>query len=248
MYLSAIDRTRNPLSKNQILRKSREHPESGSNIRSVRVWDLPTRVFHWTVVALVAVAWISAEGEGLLFRVHAVCGYLLLAILCFRLIWGVIGSEHARFGDFVRPWPVVRDYAKNLAVLSPPRHLGHNPLGGWMVVVLLTVLAAIVATGLFSYHEGDAGPLAHLIGRGAGEAVSEVHEGLTSVLGWLIALHVAAVFADWLITSDNLIRAMWTGTKTVPADSTVTDAKPAPLWRLALAFVASILVFAMFMA
>jgi cytochrome b len=236
------------LAKNQSPRKSREHPESGSASPSVRVWDLPTRVFHWTVVALVAVAWVSAEGDGLLFRVHAVCGYLLLAILCFRLIWGVVGSEHARFADFVRPWPAVRDYAKKLAVLSPPRHLGHNPLGGWMVVVLLTVLAAIVATGLFAYHDGAAGPFAYLIGRGAGEAVSEVHEGLTSVLGWLIALHVAAVFADWLITGDNLIRAMWTGAKTVPAGSPCRSIAPVPLWRLALAFVASVLVFAIVVA
>lgn len=229
-------------------RTLRRFRKSKSATRSVRVWDLPTRVFHWTVVALVAVAWISAEGGGLLFRVHAVSGYLLAAVLCFRLIWGVIGSEHARFGDFVRPWPVVRDYAKKLAALSPPRHIGHNPLGGWMIVLLLGILSLVVLTGLFSADDDNAGPFAHLIGRGLAGIVSDVHQGLTAVLGWLVGFHVVAVFVDWLLTGDNLIRAMWTGAKTVPAGSPYGNVAPAPLWRLALALLASVLVLALLAA
>jgi cytochrome b len=117
-----------------------------------------------------------------------------------------------------------------------------------MIVLLLLILTFVVLTGLFSADEDNAGPFAHLIDRGLAGIVADVHEGLTSVLGWLVGFHVVAVFADWLITGDNLIRAMWTGAKTVPADSVVADAVPAPFWRLALALLASVLVLALLVA
>jgi cytochrome b len=87
------------------------HTRSG---QLIRVWDLPVRVFHWLLVAFVALAWVSGEAEGSGFVVHQLAGYGMLIAILFRVLWGFMGSRHARFGDFLRPWPVVRDYAKRL--------------------------------------------------------------------------------------------------------------------------------------
>ena len=122
--------------------------------QKLRVWDFPTRLFHWCVVSLVVVAWLIVGDEGWMLTVHTVAGYLLLVAIVFRLGWGVIGSTHARFADFVRPWSMVIEYTRQLARRAPPSYIGHNPLGGWSVVVLLVALATIVTTGLIAGDRG----------------------------------------------------------------------------------------------
>ena len=105
--------------------------------RAVLVWDLPTRVFHWLLVLGVAVSYLTGGEEGWLFVVHTASGYLIAVLLLVRVIWGVIGSPRSRFRDFVYGRRVVADYVRGLLALRPARHTGHNPLGGWMIILSL---------------------------------------------------------------------------------------------------------------
>jgi cytochrome b len=208
--------------------------------KTVLVWDLPTRLFHWLLVILVALAWATSEADGIFFRLHVFAGLGVLTLIVFRLFWGVVGGRYARFREFVRPWPVVRGYGRRLATLSAPRYVGHNPLGGWMVVALLGALAAVVMTGLFGADDEVAGPLAHLLAPAWADAMAAVHEAVTSVLGALVGLHVLGVVFHTLVEGDNLTRAMWTGTKVAPGDGPRLSYARVGLWRAALVLSLSI--------
>ena len=203
---------------------------------TIFVWDLPTRLFHWTLVALVALAWITGEGEGTLFDIHKLAGYGVLAAILFRMIWGFVGSEHARFRNFIHPWPVVRDYAKGLLALRPRPTIGHNPLGGWMIVLLLVTLCGIVGTGLFAFEEDVGGPLARSISPQMAHALAEVHEGLANFLLFLIGIHIAGVLVDSLLIGHNLVWAMFSGRKAVSPNEGVatTASRPSPVWYSAV--------------
>lgn len=209
----------------------------------VRVWDLPTRLFHWLLVALVGLAWVTSDMGGLMFTIHVAAGLGVVTLILFRVVWGFVGGRHARFRDFLRPRPVVRAYLGRVLRLSPPHTVGHNPLGGWMVVLLLATLAALAATGLFGAHHSDVAPLAHLLPRGVAHASAEIHEGIAGFLGFLVGVHLLGVLYHAVVGRENLTRAMWTGVKMAPgAASTPTAAGPAVvgLWRAALALTASV--------
>ncbi len=193
-----------------------------------RVWDLPTRVFHWSLAILVLLAWVTSEAEGALFWTHLATGYGVMGLVVFRLAWGVAGTRHARFSDFLYPWSVVRTHMKEMLQPAPARFLGHTPAGGWMIVILLAVLAVLVASGLFAGDEGEKGPLAHIAGAGLADGLGEVHEILNTLLWSLIAVHVAAVLFVSFSTKDNLIRAMWTGRKKNLANLNETVAEDIP--------------------
>lgn len=209
-------------------------------MRSVRVWDLPTRVFHWALVVLLVVAWLTGEDEDWIFVIHSFAGYGVIALVIFRLAWGVAGNRHARFWNFVRGPGRVVAYGRELIRLSPPRFLGHNPLGGWMILALLGVAAMAAVSGLFVAEDEVRGPLASLVSHGAAETLEEVHEVLANLLIALAAAHVAGVLADWLLTGDNLVRAMITGRKRVPDTEPGADAGDSRRW-LALAILAAAL-------
>ncbi len=177
------------------------------------VWDLPTRLFHWSLVVLVGLAYITAEAEDTLFRLHELSGYSILVLLLFRLLWGFAGNRHARFRDFVRGWTRVRTYTRTLLTGHPENHAGHNPLGGWMILALLGTLATITGSGFFA--PGD----------GMGE---ELHEGLSGLLLALIGVHLAGVLLHSLLTGENLVRAMWTGRKQV--SFALPEVSSAPLY------------------
>jgi len=182
---------------------------------SILVWDAPTRLFHWLLVLLVTLAWVTGEAEDSMFTVHKLAGYGVAVLLVFRLTWGFAGSHHSRFSDFVRPWREVVTHLKGMLSLRPARTLGHNPLGGWMALLLLLVLTAQVGTGLFAADDGLGGPLAGVVSSGTAHAVAELHEGLSGALLGLIALHLVGVLVESLLTRDNLVRAMITGRKAV---------------------------------
>jgi len=218
-----------------------DHPENshvGARApvhRKVKVWDFPTRAFHWSLVAVMTVAWLSSEADGQAFLIHVYVGTLLIGFVVFRVIWGVIGSRHARFGDFVRGPNEVSGYARRLLAFRPPFKLGHNPLGGWMVMALLGIISVTVLSGLMSSEDGYVGPLAGF----AGGVLGETHEGFANFLLVLIGAHVAGVLAHGLISRENLPRAMITGDKSVPAGQPGEDIKPVgwlrPLMALAIA-------------
>lgn len=206
------------------------------NTRAVSIWDLPTRVFHWLLVLGVAVSYLTGGEEGWLFVVHTASGYLIAVLILFRVIWGVIGSPRSRFRDFVHGPRAVADYARGLLALRPARHIGHNPLGGWMVILMLIVLSITVVTGLFSGEEGEgAGLLFPWIAAPGSEGLAEVHEVFANIIVILAVIHVCAVLLDWWLTRENLISAMISGSKQLDEARASAEKPVASTWRLVLA-------------
>lgn len=164
----------------------------------VQVWDPLVRVFHWTLVAAFAAAYVT---EDELMSVHTFAGYLIIGLLAFRLIWGFIGTRHARFSDFVYSPARVLGYLKDMVRGRPQHYLGHNPAGGVMILMLLASLIATVATGLL------------MLGDGGGELWEEVHEFFANFTLFLVVFHVAGVVIGGMLHRENLVRAMITGRK-----------------------------------
>ncbi|HEV2866512.1 MAG TPA: cytochrome b/b6 domain-containing protein [Allosphingosinicella sp.] len=173
----------------------------------MKIWDWPTRLFHWLLVVLIPLQWWTAEND--LMDLHMLAGIGIAALLLFRLIWGLIGSSTARFANFVRGPRAVVSYLNGRAA----HVLGHNPLGGWSVVTMLALLSAQVGLGLFASDEDglNSGPLSNLISYEASECAGEIHEQLFNVILILIALHVAAIIAYALFRRQNLVRPMLIG-------------------------------------
>jgi cytochrome b len=203
----------------------------------VRVWDAPTRLFHWTIVVLVFLSWLSAD-QGYM-RVHLWSGLTLLALLLFRLAWGLLGSSTSRFNDFLHPPRKVITYLRTQAHGGRLLHAGHNPAGGLMVVALLAVLLAQVATGLFA-NDGlkFSGPLALLVSDDASDRLTRIHGIIFNVILVLIWLHIVAVGFYHFVKGDNLVGPMLSGRKHrshVPEGVTIIFAHPALALGLLLA-------------
>jgi cytochrome b len=212
-------------------------------MRSVPVWDFPTRSFHWTLAVAVIASYLTGEEEGVWFVVHTLSGYTVALLLVFRLAWGFVGSAHSRFSDFVYSGRSVKNYAKQLLRFNPPRFVGHNPLGGWMVILMLVALAGTVVTGLFSGgDDGGAGILLPLIAAPGGEGLAEVHEFFANFIMVLAAIHVLAVLVDWFLTKENLVKAMITGRKTLDETEAGEQRPLAGRWQgVAVAAVVAVL-------
>ncbi|MGM0595111.1 MAG: cytochrome b/b6 domain-containing protein [Pseudomonadota bacterium] len=209
-------------------------PRADSTSRRLFVWELPVRLFHWTLVALVIALFVSIEVLDNMDR-HAQLGYALLALVLFRLIWGVVGGTYARFRDFVHgPGKVLR-YAKTFPDKAPEPIPGHNPLGGWMVVVLLLALLGQAVLGLFSNDDilFD-GPLRGLVSKEASDTMTALHEQLFHVLLVLIGLHIAAVIYHKLRKGENLVSAMFTGYKRLPANTQAEPSRGGKSWLAAI--------------
>lgn len=171
------------------------------------VWDLPTRLFHWSLVATFATAWASFELGAI--EVHFYAGYSLLTLVLFRLCWGFIGSRHSRFGDFLRGPRTLRRYLKEGVSPTP----GHNPLGGLAVIALLSLLLVQGVSGLFNADdEGSEAPYFHLLSESSANLVGEVHETAFDLLLIVVGLHLAAIAFYTLVKRQGVIRAMLAGT------------------------------------
>lgn len=180
----------------------------------IRVWDPLVRVFHWALVAAFATAFIVEDD---LLGVHVWAGYLALALIGVRLVWGLIGTRHARFSDFVRGPSQVRAYLIDALHLRAPRYLGHNPAGGAMVVALMVAVAATGLTGMAVYGAEElSGPLAGVTGALApswGHRFEELHEALANLTLGLVLVHVAGVLFSSFVHRENLIGSMISGFK-----------------------------------
>jgi len=168
--------------------------------RTVRVWDPLVRIFHWSLLAGVVIAWATADEVQ---AVHEVVGYGIAGLLAVRIVWGFIGSTHARFSDFIYRPSAVAAHLVATARLSAKRYLGHNPAGGAMIIALLAMLTLTCATGIAMTTEAYADV----------HWVEEVHEVIVNGLLVLVALHVAGVLVASLEHRENLVRAMVTGRK-----------------------------------
>jgi cytochrome b len=184
-----------------------------------RVWDLPTRVFHWAVAALVLAQWCSAEWNLLSMEWHFRFGYALLALVLFRIAWGFVGSDSARFSRFLAGPSRVAEYAATLARRAPSAQPGHNPLGGWSVVAMLAALLAQSLTGLFSTDDISLfGPLSERVSADLADRLTAIHKSLTDVLVILIGLHLTAIAWYALWKRDGLVAAMLSGRKRLAVD------------------------------
>jgi cytochrome b len=182
--------------------------------RGTPVWDLPLRLFHWLLVLLVASQIVTAFIGGNAMQFHALGGYAILTLILFRILWGLVGGTHARFGDFVRGPRTVIAYARSSGSGTHVAHRGHNPLGGWSVVAMLSSLLLQASTGLFANDDVMLeGPLVkHVSGTVSGIATG-VHEVNAFVLLTLISIHIATVLFYLFGKNENLIVPMITGRK-----------------------------------
>ena len=168
--------------------------------KPVRVWDLPTRLFHWSLVASFATAFLTSESEKLR-DVHVLAGYSLAGLVVFRLLWGFIGGTHSRFADFLPTPRKVIDYVKSLVDGEPQHYLGHNPAGALAIFALLGLGFAAAASGWAVYE--DMG----------GHFMEELHEVAANGMMAVVVIHIAGVIVSSWLHKENLVRAMITGWK-----------------------------------
>jgi cytochrome b len=172
-----------------------------------RVWDLPTRLFHWALVALVIAAFISAKIGGNAMLWHGRIGLAILGLLTFRIVWGFVGSTYARFAQFVRGPTMIRAYLR-----GEWHGLGHNPLGALSVLALLGVLLLQAATGLLSNDDiAFEGYLVPLVGTDLSTKITGIHHLLEKVLLLLLVAHIGAIAFYGHVKKHNLVRPMITG-------------------------------------
>jgi len=185
--------------------------------RPVRVWDLPIRLFHWGIAILILVAWLTQHFDRM--DLHVWAGYTILTLSLFRLAWGLIGSDTARFGRFLKSPMAALRHLSHIGRREADREIGHNAAGGWMVLLMLALIAVQAGTGLFSNDDGDTeGPLMHLISKNQSDFVSKIHSLNFTLIEFTIALHVVAVLAYALLKRQDLVRPMITGRKTLPGN------------------------------
>jgi len=181
----------------------------------VRVWDLATRLFHWSLAALVVAAVVTAQIGGNALAWHFYCGYTILALLLFRILWGVAGPRYARFSSFaLRPSSFLEHIrARKAGALRT--YAGHSPFGSLSVLVILLVLLAQAVTGLFANDDiASEGPLAKFVPQATSDKLSAFHADLNSVLIYvLVGLHVAAVAYYFFFQRQDLVKPMITGDK-----------------------------------
>jgi len=182
-------------------------------MQKILVWDWPVRIGHWLMVGGFILAWLTSESET--FRlVHVLAGGSVVAVVVFRLFWGLVGSRHARFATFVQGPRAVADYLQSLLRLAPDAHAGHNPAGGWAIVGLLGLGLLTGLAGWATYND---------IG---GKWLEEGHEALAALMLCLVIVHVAGVLTGSLLHGENLVRAMLTGRKSGSPNEAIASARP----------------------
>ncbi|MFZ0614648.1 MAG: cytochrome b/b6 domain-containing protein [Desulfobacterales bacterium] len=192
-------------------------PETAANAkpRLVVVWDLPTRLFHWLLVAFVITSFVTVEIGGNAMRIHEWSGFTILALLFFRVGWGFLGSRTARFTTFVRGPKAVWIYARTLRGKESPLYFGHNPLGGWSILAMLTALFVQAGSGLFANDEiMTEGPLYGWVSKATSNIITHVHEWNQGLLVTLVAVHVLAIVFYFVVKRENLLAPMITGRRT----------------------------------
>jgi cytochrome b len=199
----------------------------------IKVWDLPLRVFHWSLALLFFLSYLTGDDS----LIHVYSGYAIIGLIIFRLCWGVIGTRYARFSNFLYGRQATHEYAHSLMKGKPVHYIGHNPIGGWMIVALLTSLSLTCWSGLEAYGDKGHGPLAHNTYESSTKATpsfslitpafadedeqgdekdefwEEIHELFANFTLFLVFIHLAGVVISSLLHRENLVRSMITGYK-----------------------------------
>lgn len=209
-------------------------PEAAGAVR-VPVWDAPVRLFHWTLAVLVVFSFISGKVAGSWLEWHMRSGYAILALVLFRIAWGVVGSQTARFTAFVRGPRAAIEYLEATLARRHPQVLGHNPLGGWMVLFMLALLLVQASTGLFVDDEiATQGPLAGKVSNALVARLTTVHRYNEWVILGAVVLHLAAIATYHWGLRVNLVGPMVHGRMTVAAP--VPPPRASPPWIAAVLF------------
>lgn len=202
-------------------------------VRWMKVWDAPTRLFHWALVLLVAGAYATIQLGWIDW--HFRFGYAILALLLFRLAWGVVGSDTARFTRFLHNPLSALAHLRHFSRREPDTEIGHNAAGGWMVVLMLALLLFQAGSGLFSNDQTfSEGPLAKLVSGAWSDRISGWHVFNFNLVLGLIGLHVLAVIGYAVVKRHDLVRPMVTGMKRLPA--TLAAPRIAPIGLAAVLF------------
>ncbi|WP_319486849.1 cytochrome b/b6 domain-containing protein [uncultured Cohaesibacter sp.] len=194
-----------------------EHSEQDTPLERVRLWDPAIRLFHWALVLCVVAAWGLGEFGPDVMTLHFYFGYAIVALLAFRLIWGLIGPKTARFAHFIYGPKATLSYAASLFERKPSYWRGHNPMGALAAFALLGLLIAQVASGLMGDPDDfiNVGPLAQYVGSDTASLAIDLHEALAPLLLLLVVLHVATIAFYKIWKREDLIKPMITGWKWV---------------------------------
>lgn len=205
--------------------------------RVIKVWDLPVRLFHWLLLALVVAAVISVKIGGNAMEWHGRFGHLIVGLIVFRVVWGLIGSRTARFTSFVRGPGAIRDY-----LAGRWAGVGHSPLGALSALALLGLIAFQAGSGLFSHDDvAFSGPMAAMVSGDTVSWLSGWHRSTEWYIYGLVALHVAAVLFYSLVKKDRLVGPMITGRKAVPDDARYRENEGGGALRFIIALAIAVL-------
>ncbi|HWW68916.1 MAG TPA: cytochrome b/b6 domain-containing protein [Duganella sp.] len=195
------------------------------NHTQIRVWDLPVRLFHWLMAFSFAGAYLTAEMDGWRL-VHVTLGYTMAALVCFRVIWGFVGTDYARFSSFVRGPRATLGYVRSMFSGRPQHFTGHNPAGAVAIVLMLAAAIALAGSGWLLYTER------------AGEWMEDVHELIANLMLAVVLIHIAGVLAASLMHRENLVKAMITGRKQAEAGAPAQGLRAGTALLLLLAVLA----------
>ncbi|WP_414830486.1 cytochrome b/b6 domain-containing protein [Alteromonas sp. H39] len=203
------------------------------------IWDIPTRLFHWLLVASLSIQYATAEWLDDAMQWHFYVGYFTIGLVIFRLIWGFIGPEHARFRHFLKGPTAIISYMRSLPDKHAVPHAGHNPLGGVFVIVMLLLIAIQAVSGLFLTDEVFLdGPYRHLVSDSTQDVMSTLHHQVIDALLIVIALHIAAIAFYAVYKKQSLTSAMIHGKKATSSQGITSS-------RLLLAVVVAAIVAAL---
>jgi len=194
--------------------------------RKTRVWDVPVRVFHWALALLIVSQITTVSLGGNAMEYHLLGGYSILALVLFRIVWGVVGTRHARFANFFRGPLAVLRYARSLTGSDHEKHAGHNPLGGWSVIAMLASVLVQAVSGLFADDDiMTTGPLRKYVSDDVASTCGAIHEANALVLLTLICIHMGAILFYLVKKKENLIVPMFSGFK-VSSNAHVESLRP----------------------
>lgn len=186
--------------------------------KDVLIWDIPTRLFHWLLVIGFGLQWLTGRFLDDAIDWHFYIGYSLLGLILFRIIWGFVGTQYAKFTQFLSSPKAAIHYSKTLHKKQSPVHATHNPLGGWVVVIMLFLIGLQAISGLFVSDEiFSEGPYYSVASSNVKDAMAFIHFNLFDVLIGIAALHILAVLVYQLYKKQHLIQAMFHGKKSVDA-------------------------------
>ena len=188
-------------------------------MKRILVWDVPTRVFHWTLAAAFALAWLTSESDVWLSH-HVFLGYLTLALLGLRMVWGFVGGAYARFASFRFSPKAGLKYLREVMAGRVARHIGHNPAGSQAIYLLLLLVLVVGVTGIFILGgEEQHGLVSGWFGMASGRVFKKLHEAAATFMLLIVAGHVAGVLLESVLHKENLARSMFNGFKLAPPDS-----------------------------